>query len=73
MIFFVVFYFYLNDVRANIKIKKRKKRRGKLKLIALRPCWVLELHRSGEEGGCVAGGPGWGERGGGGEFQVVGC
>jgi len=31
----------LNDVRANIKIKKKRK----INLLASWPCWVLELRR----------------------------
>jgi len=32
---------FLNDVRANIKIKKKRK----INLLAPLPCWVLELQR----------------------------
>lgn len=32
---------YLNDVRANIKIKKKRK----INLLTPRPCWVMELQR----------------------------
>lgn len=32
---------YLNDVRANIKIKKKRK----IKLLTLRTCWTVELQR----------------------------
>lgn len=32
---------YLNDVRANIKIKKKRK----IKLLTPWPCWVIELQR----------------------------
>lgn len=63
---------YLNDVRANIKIKKKRKR--KINLLTPWPCWVTELQRwkkgkgrerrkrkgTGRKGKRVGGRKGWG-------------